>query len=159
MCSARAASEPTDHGLPDPDLTAKARIRNAALALFGSQGVARTSVRAVARLAGVSPALVIHHFGSKDDLRRACDRYVVDDLMQKNEELTSADLVGTMRQWLAEPERFRSALDYLTRLIIEDAEAGAELFDQVVASTERMIAAGAATGTMNQASDARTQAV
>ena len=47
------------------DLTARARIRDAALARFGAEGIAGTSVRAVAADAGVSPALVLHHFGSK----------------------------------------------------------------------------------------------
>lgn len=141
------------------DLTAKARIRNGALALFGRHGVANTSVRAVAKAAGVSPALVIHHFGSKDELRRACDRYVIDDLLKKNEELANPDLVGTMRRWLEEPEKFRPALDYLARLIVDGSEAGGELFDEVVASTETMIAEGATAGTMNRAADSRMQAV
>lgn len=151
MCSAASDS--------GSDLTAKARIRNAALELFGRDGVAKTSVRAVAQAAGVSPALVIHHFGSKEGLRRACDEYVIGDLIKKNEDLANADLVGTMRVWLAEPERFRPAIDYLTRLIIDGSEAGDELFDGVVASTEAMIVEGAAAGTMNQASDQRMQAV
>ena len=167
MCSAKSPPDLADENPADSpagsgpalDLTAKARIRNAALELFGRQGVPKTSVRAVAEAAGVSPALVIHHFGSKDGLRRACDSYVIDDLMKKNEQLASADLVGTMRRWLAEPETFRPALDYLSRLIIDGAEAGDELFDDVVTSTEAMIAEGAAAGTMNQAADARMQAV
>ena len=44
---------------PDPrdaaDLTTKARIRGAALRLFATQGVAATSLREVARTAGVAP--------------------------------------------------------------------------------------------------------
>ena len=49
------------------------RILDAALDLFGAQGFSGTSIKAVAQQAGVSPALVIHHFGSKDALRAACD--------------------------------------------------------------------------------------
>lgn len=151
MCSAIAGEA--------GDLTARARIRNAALELFGRDGVAATSLRSVAEAAGVSPGLVIHHFGSKDGLRRACDSYVLDDLMRKNEELAGSDLVGTMRQWLEQPEQFRPALDYLTRLIVDGAKAGFELFDEVVASTERMIEEGAAANTMNRSTDARMQAL
>ncbi|MDO9590551.1 MAG: TetR family transcriptional regulator, partial [Microcella sp.] len=33
---------------PSPDLTTRARIRDAALALFGAQGFTGTSVRAIA---------------------------------------------------------------------------------------------------------------
>ena len=35
------------------------------------------AIRAIAADAGVSPGLVVHHFGSKDGLREACDRHVV----------------------------------------------------------------------------------
>lgn len=60
----------------DEDLTAAARIRNAALEGFALRGVASTSIRDVAKLAGVSPGLVQHHFKNKDNLRRAVDAYV-----------------------------------------------------------------------------------
>ena len=56
------------------DLTTSARIRDAAIAQFGAHGF-NTGVRAIATAAGVSPGLVIHHFGSKDGLRKACDEY------------------------------------------------------------------------------------
>lgn len=59
------------------DLTAAARIRDAAIKLWGEQGL-NTSVRAIAEAAGVSPALVIHHYGSKDGLRQAVDEYLLE---------------------------------------------------------------------------------
>jgi AcrR family transcriptional regulator len=43
-------------------------IAAAAATLFAEQGFDRTSVRAVAREAGVDPALVAHYFGSKQRL-------------------------------------------------------------------------------------------
>jgi AcrR family transcriptional regulator len=60
------------------DLTTKARIRDAALARFPIDGYGATTIRAIAADAGVSPGLVVHHFGSKDGLRQACDRHVVE---------------------------------------------------------------------------------
>src|SRR4029077_17883216 len=69
MRSARSASD---------DLTARARIRDSAIVYFGRHGFRSATVRAIAADADVSPALVIHHFGSKDALREACDRYVTD---------------------------------------------------------------------------------
>lgn len=59
------------------DLTTKARIRDAALSLFPQHGFAATTIRQLAGEAGVSPGLVVHHFGSKDGLREECDRHVV----------------------------------------------------------------------------------
>jgi TetR/AcrR family transcriptional regulator, regulator of cefoperazone and chloramphenicol sensitivity len=51
------------------DLTAAARIRDAAIEQFGEHGFG-TGLRAIAEAAGVSAALVIHHFGSKQGLRQ-----------------------------------------------------------------------------------------
>ncbi|WP_308198213.1 TetR family transcriptional regulator [Rhodococcus sp. ARC_M6] len=43
-------------------------IRAAAFQLFGEHGFGGTSVRAIAKVAGIDPALVIRHFGSKEAL-------------------------------------------------------------------------------------------
>lgn len=61
-----------------PDLTAKARIRMAALELFAEYGTAAATMRQVAERAGVTVGLVTHHYGSKDALREAVDDYVVE---------------------------------------------------------------------------------
>ncbi|MFE3553721.1 TetR family transcriptional regulator [Streptomyces sp. NPDC059193] len=44
------------------------RIRLAARSEFAARGYDKTSVRGVAKAAGVDPALVHHYFGTKDDL-------------------------------------------------------------------------------------------
>src|SRR6266542_759545 len=51
------------------DLTARARIRDAALRLFAERGVDGATIRDIAKAAGVSAGLVRHHFGSKEALR------------------------------------------------------------------------------------------
>lgn len=53
-------------------------ILAAAKEAFGSQGYGATSVRAVARVAGVDPSLVLHFFGSKDGLFEAALALPVD---------------------------------------------------------------------------------
>lgn len=66
----------------DQDLTAKARIRNAALDLYASQGEDRTSMRAIAAAAGVTVGLLVHHYGTKDRIRDAVEELVVDYFRQ-----------------------------------------------------------------------------
>lgn len=46
----------------------RARILAAARRLFADNGYDRTTIRAVAGEAGVNPGLVMHYFGSKEDL-------------------------------------------------------------------------------------------
>ena len=58
------------------DLTARARIRDAAIIRFADAGF-ETPFRTIAALAGVSPALITHHFGSKAALRAECDAEVL----------------------------------------------------------------------------------
>src|SRR5215467_15792883 len=52
----------------------EARILNAATQVFFSAGYDRTTIRAVASAAGVDAGLVMHYFGSKQELfRRVID--------------------------------------------------------------------------------------
>lgn len=143
------------------DLTAAARIRDAAIRLFGAQGFERTSVRSIADAAEVSPALVIHHFGSKDALRDVCDEWIAQTLMGEKAQLVgggSPQAGALIQQWIADGERVRPLLDYLATMLI-DGDRGSHLFDRLVAETEAMLDAGVADGTMTASSDPRTRAL
>ncbi|MCE7003226.1 TetR/AcrR family transcriptional regulator [Kibdelosporangium philippinense] len=103
-------------------LTTRARIGNAALAQFSQHGYAGTSLRMVAEAAGVSVGLVQHHFGTKADLRAACDAYVTEYF-----QASSGD-------FLAEAYRVGpQVLDYLARILVEGSPGAASLFDNLVA--------------------------
>ncbi|MFJ7205406.1 TetR family transcriptional regulator [Streptomyces sp. NPDC098789] len=54
------------------------RIRLAARSEFADRGYDKTSVRGIAKAAGVDPALVHHYFGTKDDLFAATIEMSVD---------------------------------------------------------------------------------
>jgi AcrR family transcriptional regulator len=56
-------------------------ILEAARTRFASNGYTATTLRAVARDAGVDPALTLHHFGSKDALFRSAMQFPVDPAM------------------------------------------------------------------------------
>jgi AcrR family transcriptional regulator len=135
---------------PESDLTAKARIRDAAMNLFADDGVAATSLRAVARAAGVSPGLVIHHFGSKQGLIRAVDGAVLTRINLVLGEVPiegPADKVVEGRaEVVAAFLRSQPVLcDYLGRALSERTEASAELFHRLfafAAKDERLIEAG-----------------
>lgn len=79
---------------PQHDLTARARIRNAALALFARHGVEGTSMRRVAADAGVTVGLVVHHFGTKEQLRKEVETYVVNRF---TETVSSVPVQGSAR--------------------------------------------------------------
>jgi len=62
---------------PPEDRTSRAILRDEALRLFAERGADAVTVREVAGAAGVSAALIIRHYGSKDGLRAAVDDHVV----------------------------------------------------------------------------------
>lgn len=144
------------------DATTRSRIRDAAITLFGRDGFAATSVRTIGEEAGVSPALVIHHFGSKVALRRECDAQVVAEIMGRKSELPDGDVgaaSATMQLWLADTATYRPVLDYLARMILEGSDLGDELFDSLVAGTEAMLAGGVAAGAIRPSDDPHMRAV
>ena len=83
---------PVDPRASGEDLTAKARIRNAAMDLYAEYGEDRTSMRAIAAAAGVTVGLLVHHFGTKDRLRDAVEQLVVDYFAQA---IAQAPATGT----------------------------------------------------------------
>ncbi|TCC34808.1 TetR/AcrR family transcriptional regulator [Kribbella sindirgiensis] len=117
------------------DLTARARIRDAAIRLFGEQGIEGASIRDIAAAAGVSSGLVRHHFGSKESLRAACDRYAKDRMLQIGAELTrDHDLTG-LDPLALHPLAFPLQL-YLVRSMMDGSETATALFLEGVDAVE-----------------------
>ena len=129
------------------DLTAKANIRNAALRLFAERGHDAVTVREIAAAAGVSPALVVHHFGSKEGLRAAVDGYAAkafDSLFamdgQEVAEMLTGDSAVSVAEMFARAFPHGSPLPaYLRRLLLVNDPAGMALFGRWYALTRRLL--------------------
>ncbi|HET6671972.1 MAG TPA: TetR family transcriptional regulator [Agromyces sp.] len=141
------------------DTTAAARIREAAVVRFGKQGFERTSVREIAADAGVSAALVIHHYGSKDGLRAACDASLVEQLMADRAKADEPGMAQTMREWLDHPEHFGASIDYFAMMLSDGTEGGNRLFDRLLHETAALLDAGVADGSMRESSDPEMRAL
>ena len=118
---------------PD-DRTARAVIRDEALRLFAGHGPDAVSVRQIAAAAGVSPGLVIHHFGSKDGLREAVDAHVLAMFGTMLGELTTPGLydpgaAGSLAEAVVRYLPADSPVPgYLRRLLLSGGDPGRELF-------------------------------
>ena len=66
----------------DPDAVRTA-VLNSALELFARHGFADTSLREISRQSGVSHPLILHHFGTKEELYSAVKRRVVEGYAQR----------------------------------------------------------------------------
>ncbi|WJV45645.1 TetR/AcrR family transcriptional regulator [Streptomyces flavofungini] len=116
------------------DLTGRARLREAALELFAERGFEATSTRAVAAAAGLSPALVTKHFGSKEGLRAAVDTHVLDRIGRELRELEpGAELMASLGDVSARVFGADPVLrGYLRQVLLEDSEASAALFERLL---------------------------
>jgi len=125
------------HPVRESDLTAAARIRNAALERFAEAGVADTSIRDVARAAGTSAGLVQHHFKTKARLRRAVDEYVTSIVVGALGD--ASELEGFADPIQAAGDRITAfvaanptALRYVGRALVDGDRAGRRVFDALV---------------------------
>ncbi|MFC5835103.1 TetR/AcrR family transcriptional regulator [Nonomuraea insulae] len=121
---------------PEPeDLTARARIRDAAVKLFGELGFERATFRGIAEIAGVAPSLVRHHFGSKQGLRDECDKHLIKTLRRLNERVEAAglDAIPDVRPSAALGPYQR----YLARALSEGAAT--TLFEELVRIHEQWL--------------------
>jgi AcrR family transcriptional regulator len=126
-------------GTAAEDLTARARIRDAALRLFAEHGIAAVTIRDVAAAAGVSSGLIRHHFGVKEDLRKACDAYakeVADDIRQQTlteGRLADPTFFGTVQPTVMRVQR------YLVRSMLDGSPTADGVFLDMVKRSERRL--------------------
>jgi AcrR family transcriptional regulator len=137
----------------DPDQTARANIRDCALALFAEHGFDVVTIREIAACADVSPALVLHHYGSKEGLREAVDAYVAgafDAMLTQGAEAwdmaNPEASVGLGEMMLRSLPAGTPIPSYLRRLLLSGDPVGGQLFRRwlgmTIALDERLIAAG-----------------
>ena len=134
------------------DLTTTARIRDAAIEQFGEHGFS-VGLRAIAEAAGVSAALVIHHFGSKEGLRKACDDYIAEEVRsEKSASLRSNDPATWFAQ-MAEIESFAPMMAYLVRSMQSGSELAKTLWRRMIDNAEQYMEEGVRAGTIKPSRD------
>lgn len=119
---------------------------------FAEHGYGGASVRAIATRAGVSPALVLHHYGSKDGLRRACDERLMEVTADK-EGIMRGGSVPSVAQYLAEHPEATAVLAYLRRVMSDGGALGSELFQRLHTETIRLLRLGQQAGTVREVAD------
>ena len=121
------------------DLTARARIRDAALVQFAERGVAGATIKGIAEQAGVSPGLVQHHFGTKENLRQVCDDAVIDVFRRRTTrgavsgEITKPEFIADLYD--ASPPLLR----YLARAAVDGGPAAAAVLDELASGAEEFL--------------------
>ena len=139
------------------DLTAVARIRDAAIEQVGQHGFT-VGLRAIATAAGVSAALVIHHFGSKEGLLRACDEYIAEQIREaKTESLRSSDPASWLRA-VAEIDTYAPLMAYLVRSLQSGSDLAKEFWQRMIDNAEQYLEEGVRAGTLKPSRDPKARA-
>lgn len=140
--------------MPD-DRTSRAVIRDEALGLFAARGPDAVTVRQIAAAAGVSPGLVVHHFGSKEGLRETVDAHVLAMFTAMLGELTgeaAGDLyepgaAGSLAEAVVRHLPPGSPVPaYLRRLLLDGSAAGRDLFRRLYQASTAVLDSLAAAG-------------
>jgi AcrR family transcriptional regulator len=134
------------------DLTTRARIRDAAVLRFGREGFG-APLRTIAADAGVSAALVIHHFGTKERLRETCDAHVLAEIKHaKHDSLVEA---GGRRflEYLATAEQLAPVFAYVMRSLQHGGPLATAFVDHLVADAVDYLADGVRAGVIRPSRD------
>ena len=145
------------------DLTAAARIRETATRLFAERGAAAVTIREIAAAAGVSPSLIMHHYGSKDGLKETVDRRATALVEALFSEVTDSAQGGVTAPSLAaaladrlEQEPMLPA--YLRRLLLDGGSPAESIFHAMFAATVSGLEALEAAGLVRPAIENRVRA-
>ena len=120
----------------------EAAILQAARELFAETGFERTTIRAVAARAGIDPALVMQHYGSKEGLFAAAARWSDDAqsvLTASRDDVPAAAVADLLAKFEDAPDR--EAAVALMRNCLTHPEAARVMRDEVMCDRAAAIAA------------------
>ncbi|OYN92331.1 TetR/AcrR family transcriptional regulator [Parenemella sanctibonifatiensis] len=122
------------------DLTVRARIRDAAIRMVAAQGL-QVPLRAIAAEAGVSAALILHHYGSRAGLITACDAAVVEVIGEtKSDALMPGGGASALMIQLSQIEGYAPVVGYVLRCLQAGGSFTRQLVDALVEETESYLA-------------------
>jgi AcrR family transcriptional regulator len=139
------------------DLTGAARIRDAAIEQFGEHGFG-IGLRAIAQAAGVSAALVIHHFGSKDGLRKACEEYIAEEIRNNKSEALKSNDPATWFAQMAEIQEYAPLMAYLVRSMQAGGDLANMLWRTMIDNAEEYMEDGVRSGMIKPSRDPHARA-
>jgi TetR/AcrR family transcriptional regulator, regulator of cefoperazone and chloramphenicol sensitivity len=137
LVSAVGYVEKMDSRRTTDDLTARARIRDSAFRLIATEGARGATLRAIAKEAGVSSPLVLHHFGSKQGVIEAVEEWVQTQLRAATAD--DGDSADPSTAHARRTEEFAALMSaepllrsYIRRMLLESSDEGLDLFSRMV---------------------------
>ena len=132
-------------------LDTRAQLIEVATSAFARDGIAATSLRAIAKEAGVSPALVVHHFGSREKLIEDCIIKALGLWVSEKQEFVDVSLSTALTKWQGSIAEHGVKLQFFRQVLIAGGESANILFSRMVKEAEMMIQAQIDKGQMRKA--------
>jgi AcrR family transcriptional regulator len=95
----------------------------------------------IAAAAGVSPALVIHHFGSKEGLREACDERMWQILLETKASVLMGDQRAGLLGELARMDEYGPMAGYIVRSLRAGGESARRFIESYIQPSADFLAA------------------
>lgn len=138
--------------------TGAERILDAAIIQFGQHGFRGTPLKAIAAEANVSQALIVHHYGTKNGLRAACDAHVAHLVRVRKEATADTEQQFDPFTALHLIQESRPLLRYLTRALTEGGQGTSDLIDDIIDDAVAYLAQGEEAGLIKSSAVPRDRA-
>ena len=117
---------------------------------FARDGFATTSLRSIAKEAGVSPALVVHHFGSREKLIEECIVRGLGLWVSEKQQFVDVSLSVAIGQWQSSLDKHSQKLQFFRQVLLAGGEPANILFSRMVKEARMMIDAQVEKGQMRK---------
>lgn len=139
--------------------TTREQLLSIAVEMFAEQGFAGTSLRSIAKRAGVSPALLIHHFDTKDALIKEAISKTLGSWVADEKAAMLDDESKQLQNWQAVMAKGTTPLNFFRQVLLAGGDYAQRLFDAAVSETEVLLDQMQSTGRLRELSDKQTTAL
>ena len=142
-------------------IDSKERLIEVAIEVLAREGFASASLRMIAIEAGVSPALLVHHFGSRQKLIEEAIEAALGEWMESKDELTEiagASLSDAIAQWPAAAQDGKTKLEFFKQVMLAGGKPAEHLFHQMQLESRTRLEHFTKSGMMREIHDIDTAA-
>jgi TetR/AcrR family transcriptional regulator, regulator of cefoperazone and chloramphenicol sensitivity len=127
--------------------------------VFAREGFTGTSLRMIAVEAGVSAALLVHHFGSKQRLIEETIETTLGEWMREKDHLAELPLSEALSEWPRTAEDGQQRLEFFKQVMLSGGRPAQVLMERMHFEARERLTAMTKAGVMRDVSDIDTAAL
>lgn len=139
--------------------TTRDQLLSIATEMFAENGFAGTSLRSIAKQAEVSPALLVHHFGTKDALVKEAISKTLGDWVADEKAAMLDDESHQVENWQSLAAKGATSLNFFKQALLAGGEYSQRLFNAAFLESEALLDEMQELGRLKDISDKQTTAL